>query len=275
MYQEKAGPRPSGVDQCRYDGSRLLFRGPRRTLEGDFVACLGGTETFGKFVSNPYPDLLEGMTGTPCVNFGWPNAGVDVFAKDGALLDCAGRARLCVLQVPGALNMSNMYYRVHPRRNDRFLQATDALRALFPEVDFTEFSFTRHLLHHLHDLSEERFGYIGRELETLWVAGMKDILGRIKAPVVLLWLSTRAPEATGEPDLWDHPARVTRDMLEALRADAHAIVEPGLCADDRGVDPAPLRSRRERRLAQVMLSPRAHERAAQALRPVLAGILGT
>ncbi|MEQ8896518.1 MAG: DUF6473 family protein [Roseovarius sp.] len=273
MYQEKAGLSPSGVDQCRYDGSRLLFRGPRRTLEGDFVACLGGTETFGKFISQPYPDLLEGMTGTACVNFGWPNAGVDVFAKDGALLDCAGRARLCVLQVPGALNMSNMYYRVHPRRNDRFLQATDALRELFPEVDFTEFSFTRHLLRHLHDLSEDRFGYVRRELETLWVAGMRDILGRIKAPVALLWLSARAPEATMGQALWDSPALVTRDMIEALRGDAHAIIEPGLSADDRGIDPAPLRTPLDRRIAQKMLSPRAHERAAEALRPVLAGII--
>ena len=273
MYQENAGRLPSGVDQCRYDGSRLLFRGPRRTLEGDFVACLGGTETFGKFISQPYPDLLEGITGTACVNFGWPNAGVDVFAKDGALLDCAGRARLCVLQVPGAINMSNMYYRVHPRRNDRFLQATDAMRELFPEVDFTEFSFTRHMMRRLHALSGERFGYVRRELETLWVTGMKDILQRIEAPVALLWLSARAPESAAGAGLWDDPALVTRDMLEALREHAHAIIEPGLSAADRGIDPAPRQSPQVRRVAQEMLSSRAHERAAEALRPVLAGIL--
>ncbi|KZY36347.1 hypothetical protein A3731_15945 [Roseovarius sp. HI0049] len=273
MYQENAGRLPQGVDQCRYDGSRLLFRGPRRRLEGDFVACLGGTETYGKFIANPYPDLLEGMTGLPCVNFGWPNAGVDVFAKDRALLDCARRARLCVLQVPGALNMSNKYYRVHPRRNDRFLQATDALRELFPEVDFTEFSFTRHMMRHLHSLSADRFGHLRRALETRWVAGMTDMLQRVEAPVALLWLSARAPEATGAAGLWDDPALVTRDMLEALRGQVHAIVEPGLSAADRGIDPAPLQSPQVRRIAQEMLSPRAHERAAEALRPVLAGVI--
>lgn len=272
MYQDNTVLLPLGIDQCRYDGSRLLFRGPRRTLEGEFVACLGGTETFGKFISEPYPDLLERMSGMACVNFGWPNAGVDVFAKDRALLDCAGRARLCVLQVPGALNMSNAYYRVHPRRNDRFLQAADALRELFPEVDFTEFSFTGHLLRHLHGLSEERFASVRHALEGAWVAGMKGLIQAIGAPVALLWLSARTPDT--DAALWEDPALVTRDMLEALRNDVQSIVEPGLSAADRGLQVAPLPSPHDRRLAQEVLSPRAHERAAEALRPVLAATLG-
>lgn len=275
MYQDSSGHLPSGVDQCRYDGSRLLFRGPRRTLEGDFVACLGGTETFGKFISNPYPDLLEGMTGTPCVNFGWPNAGVDVFAKDRALLDCASRARLCVLQVPGALNMSNMYYRVHPRRNDRFLQATDALRALFPEVDFAEVSFTRHMMHRLQQVSEERLAYVRQELALVWTAGMTSLLRQITAPVVLLWLSERSPDTgASSPDIWADPALVTRDMLKALHGDVHGIVEVTLDPSDRGADAARLHSPRDRRAARVLPGPTAHQRAAEALHPVLADIFG-
>lgn len=275
MYQDNTGQLPLGVDQCRYDGSRLLFRGPRRTLEGDFVACLGGTETFGKFVSKPYPDLLEGVTGVPCVNFGWPNAGVDVFAKDRALLDCAGRARLCVFQVPGALNMSNMYYRVHPRRNDRFLEATGALRALFPEVDFAEISFTRHMMGRLQQVSKGRLAQVRQELTQVWTAGMKTLLRRIDAPVVLLWLSDRSPDAAaGAPDIWSDPALVDRHMLEALRGDVACIVEVTLDPSERGAETGRLRSPRDRRVAQAVLGPGAHRRAAAALQPVLADILG-
>lgn len=274
MYQENTGALPLGVDQCRYDGSRLLFRGPRRTLEGDFVACLGGTETFGKFISHPYPDLLEGMTGTACVNFGWPNAGVDVFTKDRALLDCAGRARLCVLQVPGALNMSNMYYRVHPRRNDRFLQATEALRALFPEVDFAEISFTRHMMARLQQVSAERFAYVRQELSLVWMAGMRSLLQEIAAPVALLWLSDRTPDAGPETQAFsEDPALVTRDMLEALRGDVHRIVIPKLDPSDRGTEAPCQRSPEDRRVARAVLGRAAHQRAAEALNPVLAEIL--
>ncbi len=270
MLNYGTGLAPRTFDQCTYDGSRLLFRGPRRALDGDFVACLGGTETFGKFIDHPFPDLLEEKTGVTCVNFGWPNAGIDVFAGDRALLDCASRSRLCVLQVPCAINMSNMYYRVHPRRNDRFLQATDALRSLFDEVDFTEFSFTRHMLGRLQALSPEKFAYIRQELASVWVAGMQGLISRIDAPVVLLWLSTRTPESAADrPDIWADPALVNREMLDALRDLAHGLIELNLGETARGADPGEGRTPQDRRAAHQVLGPEAHRRAAEALSPVV------
>jgi len=270
MLHNMAGRSSHAFDQCRYDGSRLLFRGPRRNLEGEFIACLGGTATFGKFVSHPFPDLLEEMSGVTCVNFGWPNAGVDVFAGDRALLDCAGRARLCVLQVPCAVNISNRYYRVHPRRNDRFLQATGALLALYPEVDFCEFSFTRHMLRHLQALSPDRFALVRRELSMVWVAGMRALLRRVGVPVVLLWLSARRPEsATDRPDIWADPALVDRAMLEALRDGMRDIVEVMLGEETLGADPAGLGSARDRRAAREVPNARAHLRTAHALLPLV------
>lgn len=263
-------------DECRYDGSRLLFRGPRRALDGEYIACLGGTETFGKFIQWPYPDLLEETIGITSVNFGWPNAGIDVFANDSALLDCVGRARLTVLQALCAVNMSNMYYRVHPRRNDRFLQATDSLHALFPEVDFTEFNFTRHMLGRLQEISPERFGYIRQELAALWVSGMRDLVKRIGGPVVLLWFSARSPDdADDRPDIWADPALVSRDMLEALREDLHGIIELKLPDGVRGANPGRAPSRRERRAAREALGPNAHYAAAGALEPVITDLLRT
>ncbi|MEL7257377.1 MAG: DUF6473 family protein, partial [Pseudomonadota bacterium] len=81
---------------CQYPGSKLTFRGPARSLQQDFIACLGGTETFGRFVSYPYPQLLENSLGTQCVNLGWPNAGIDVLVHDKVLHDVAQRAQLVV-----------------------------------------------------------------------------------------------------------------------------------------------------------------------------------
>ncbi len=54
---------------------------------------------------------------------------------------------MTVIQVMGAHNMSNRFYAVHPRRNDRFLRASlGCCKTIYPEVDFTEFNFTRHML---------------------------------------------------------------------------------------------------------------------------------
>ena len=65
---------------------------------------------------------------------------------------------------------------MHPRRNDRFLRASERLQSLYPEVDFTEFHFNRHLLGRLQELSEERFAEIAGELRQAWLARMKHLL---------------------------------------------------------------------------------------------------
>ena len=131
---------------CRYGSSKVQFRGPRCDLSGPYVACLGGTETFGKFVPDPFPALVQGRLGIPIANLGCVNAGLDVFLNEPAIADVAAGAKVTVLQILGVQNLSNRYYTVHPRRNDRFVHAAPGLKALYRDVDFTEFHFTRHLL---------------------------------------------------------------------------------------------------------------------------------
>ena len=55
---------------CRYGRSRVLFRGPKRPLDGPYVAFLGGTETYGRFIETPFPALVEPALGQACINFG-------------------------------------------------------------------------------------------------------------------------------------------------------------------------------------------------------------
>lgn len=252
------------IDHVQYDGSKLLWRGPRRDLDGAFIACLGGTDTFASHIADPYPDVLESVLGVTCVNFGLPNAGIDVFRGDAALIDCASRSAACVLQVPNAINMNNLYYRVHPRRNDRVLEATDAMRALFPSVDFARFSFTRHMLTVLRRNYPEPFAYLQRELATVWVAGMTELLGQINAPVVLLWLSPRRPEEQDDrPDLYADPALVSRPMLEAIRDHANGLVEvcvPSCSHNDDDCKP-------------VTLSSEVHANTALKIEPAITRIL--
>ena len=40
-------------EHCRYGQSRISFRGPKKNLKGRFIAFLGGSETYGKFVRKP------------------------------------------------------------------------------------------------------------------------------------------------------------------------------------------------------------------------------
>lgn len=271
MAYERPRAQPLDYMPWQIAGSKLWFRGPARALGGRYALFLGGTETFGKFIEAPFPALTEEKTGLRCINFGWPNAGVDVFLNDPAILDAATCARACVLQVPCAQNMSNQFYTVHPRRNDRFLGPSAQLRRLYAEVDFTEFHFTRHMLGHLQALGPERFAAVRTELETVWTARMRLLLSRLGGRVILLWFAARKPgEGDSGLDVARDPAFVTRRMFECVSRDAAAAVT--VCASKsaqaRGTDRMVFTAQ-DAQAAAELLGPKAHEEAARALRPVL------
>lgn len=195
MSYEGAGAAASGVLSCRYGQSRLAVRGPLRSLGSPYLAFLGGSETYGRFVDRPYPDLLESILSRPCVNLGAANSGLDSYLGDAEIMALAEKAELCVLQLPGAQDLGNRFYRVHPRRNDRFLEPEPDLRRLYPEVDYTEFHFNRHLLGTLEALSPRRFAEIERELRREWQARIRVLADRLGGRVVLLWLRYRTSAA--------------------------------------------------------------------------------
>ena len=220
---------------CRYGASKLMFRGPRRSLNRPYVVFLGGNETYGQFIPDPYPDLVEEETGFGSVNLGCPNAGLDVYLNNPALTDIAAKAEAVVLQIIGAANLSNRYYTVHPRRNDRFLGATPLLKTLFREVDFTEFTFTRHLLVTLHAQSPERFAVLADDLRATWLARMQDLLARLPQRTVLLWIADQAPQAFTRKTLQNQePVLIDAETMAAIRPLARSYVEVITRPDQRG-----------------------------------------
>jgi hypothetical protein len=209
--------------------SRIFFRGPRRSLDGQYVAFLGGAETYGKFIEKPFPALVEQALGQTCVNFGVVNASVDAFLHDPTVMAACHDAEVTVLQIAGAQNLSNRFYKVHPRRNDRFVGASTVMRALYSDVDFADFSFTRHMLSALYAKSAERFEIVRAELQAAWFERMRVLIQQIDSKVVLFWFA----ESPLSDDHWtEHPKPfraeplfITRKMVEALRPFAHDIIE--------------------------------------------------
>jgi hypothetical protein len=259
---------------CRYGASRLLFRGPRRRLQGDYIAFLGGAETYGKFIETPFPALIEHEIGVRSVNLGCVNAGVDVYGSDRTLIDICGKARVTVIQIVGAQNMSNRFYAVHPRRNDRFLRASSSLQKIYDDVDFTDFNFVRHMLQALAERSPDRFALVREELKEAWVGRMHGLIRQIDGEVVLLWLADHPPP-TGDEGLKDNdPLFVDRAMIHSLSGVvshiAEVVANPAEIAD--GLDEMVF-SDLERPAAAAMTGPVVHRRAASCLAPVLAGLV--
>jgi hypothetical protein len=251
---------------CRYGTSKLLFRGPRRSVDQAYLAFLGGTETYGKFIENPFPDLVEQQIGKVCINLGCVNAGVDVFTSDEQIIKMANKAEVTVVQITGAQNMSNRFYTVHPRRNDRFLKPSTLLKAIYREVDFSEFNFNKHMLHRLHTLSPGRFETVVDELQQAWIARMRMLLKKINGKVILLWLADHALDDIIIGEDAQDPWFITREMVDRIRPLAKDLVEvavtpSSLALGVEGMVFGPM----ERHIAEHFLGPAAHQEAAAAL----------
>ena len=262
---------PGGLDYlpCRYGASKILFRGPKRRLEAPYVAFFGGTTTYGKFIKMPFPALLEEDTDLTCVNFGCLNGGIDVYAADPVLREAAIGARVTVIQVTSPRNMSNRFYKVHPRRNDRFIEASALLRTIYREVDFAEFSFVNHMLQRLHLISPERFHAVLDELRTAWLARMRLVLSQIPGKTVLLWAGRTAPPATAI-DIGAEPAFVTGGMVAEIEPLVTRYVQVVASEDamSKGTE-GMMFPDLEAPAAATMLGPQVHRDIAAALRPVL------
>ncbi len=270
MTYNVLGPGALEYLPCQYGTSRLTFRGPKRRLCDPYVAFLGGIQTYGKFIEKPFPLRVEHQTGVTSVNLGQPNAGLDVFASDATVAEMARQARVSVLEVLGAANMSNRFYKVHPRRNDRLLGAAPQLKQLFPEVDFAVFNFTGHMIRHLHCLDPERFAVVRGTLQKVWLQRMQRLRKKLGGHVVLLWMARDPVPENWTGGMAEGPAFVTRPMLDALRENVSAIVEAPASAQAKAQGTVGMMfNELEKAAALLMPGPEAHQEAAEALRSVL------
>lgn len=265
------GARAPEAGHCQYGGSRLQCRGPQRPLDGPYVAFLGGAETFGRFVAVPFVEQVERVTGRICVNLGAAHAGPDAWLFDPDLLAIADRAEQAVIQLPGAQGLSNPFYRVHPRRNDRFLEALPVLKAIYPEIDFSDFTFVNHMLGTLNRCAPARFAAVRDDLKQVWVERMLLVLRRFQNRPALLWLRYNGGTLSGRgTDLGSHPLFVDEAMVDRLRPVSGEVIALDLDTAAAAKEVKKMRfGSMQAPAAAQMIGPSAHKLVAKALLEVV------
>lgn len=267
----------------RLGRGRQVFRGPEPEVRGRYLCFLGGSPTFGRFVHEPFPQLVGAATGLRTLNLGAEGAGPGFFLNDPDVLGAASDAELCVVQAMCASAISNRMFTVRPRRNGRLHGVSDLLRAIYPEVEFERFAFVRPLLRHLQAVDAGRFAMVENEMKNAWIGRTQTLLGAIGTRTVLLWFAQRSPDGLA----WDgaggaacQPLFVDRAMVEAVSRAADGYVEAagarGLPQDLRVNGMAmlhrpsgePIEENRE------FPSPEMHRDAAAALMPEVERLLG-
>lgn len=220
---------------CHYPGLEMAFRGPKRSLSDPYITFLGGTAFYGRYVTQAIPDRVEAAIGLGCVNLGLMNGGVGVMGCE-AMLALANGGAATVVEVVGAHNLTNQFYRVHPRRNDRLVAPTRLFRQVFPELDLCDVHFTRHLLSMMKRDAPNRYDTVVEELRSAWVEHMARLLEGLKGPSILLWI-VPAPVPGAEPGLDQDPLLVDRASIQAVSGLVDRVVEvretPAILAQGR------------------------------------------
>ncbi len=205
------------VELYRFGRSQQIFRGPKPSLRAPYVAFIGGSEPFGKFVANPYPKLVQKKLRQTCVNWGTPGAGPGFFLKDPVLLEGCSNADVCVVQVMDAVPLSNRMYSVYPRRNQRLRGVSEALKSLFPQVDFSHFRYVSAMIRKLRNVDPKAFKVVEAELKAAWIARMLELLEEIETRTMLLWLVPA--------DIDDSSQLVTEDMVAILQDKVEQVLK--------------------------------------------------
>ncbi|WP_377193253.1 DUF6473 family protein [Ruegeria meonggei] len=250
---------------CQYAGSRLWFRGPERSLDTPYMACVGADETFGRFVDRPFAAILEEKLDRRCLNLGSLFCGLDTLCGDTGLFKLITEAELCILQAPSVLGQTNHFYRVHSRRNDRVLAPTQDLIALYPEVDFADVHYVCHLMSLLQDQHDARFEIVAEELRRNWVLKIRDLLGKLKTPVLLLNLQVLRHQDSARQG-GKMVVSITDQMLEQVRSVSagYAQVSAFVSGHSDELEDM-LFGTLQQPMAEHMIGPAAHKSVAEAL----------
>jgi len=205
------------------------FRGPRPN-SSEYIACVGASQTFGRFVQTPFPQLLAEALGIETMNLGRGGTSPSFHRSDPKLLEYINRARLVIVQVLSGRSQSNSLFQIE-NHSDHGINLADGQKASADQFYSWLLAQDMELAHKV--VTETRDNY---------VSAMAQLLEAISPPKILLWFSARSPEYEESWKLptwrlWgEFPQFVNREMVDRLRSYSDRYVE---CVSRRGT-PQPL-----------------------------------
>ena len=192
----------------------MLFRGPRPTLAaiagGNYVTFLGAAQLFGRFHSPGLHDIVAKALKIETLNLSMGGAGPEFFLRKD-FLTAVNASKAVVLQVLSGRSVGCDEYpgmRMTTRRGDKSGTQIDRLE-LLKEIWKED--------------SREAIRLV-KKWRKIYMELMHDLLDQIHVPIVLVWISKRAPgdwapkNLETAPDFGHFPQLVGAGMVEKIAA---------------------------------------------------------
>jgi hypothetical protein len=192
------------------EGTKLKVRGAIDASKPYGVA-IGAAQTFGRYVAEPFPQLVAAQNNIQILNLGFAGAGPSFFLRRPELLRWINGAEFVVVQAMSGRNVSNFVFETCENQDVVRKRGTK-------DTMFVESAYRAFLLE-----SEPSLAIALRAANRVqWLREMAELFKRISVPRrCLLWFSRRKPNYKEGLDnlssYWgDMPHFVTRPLLEEL-----------------------------------------------------------
>lgn len=211
----------------------FVVRGPRpaNLTPKTFCTSIGAAFTFGRFVANPYPELLGKALGIGSLNLGFAGIGPVFFnyPKNKILIDLINQSKFVTVCVMSGRSQSNSRFKAEEHSqveyrlpNNQIIPADFAYQQLLEEAD------------------EATIKALVAETRERYLAEFIQLLNSITVPKVLLWFSKRSPDYTESYDTSftlfnSFPHLVNQSMADTLRSHCDEYVE---CISTEGLPQA-------------------------------------
>jgi len=214
---------PSGFDLPLRDGGVKDFFG--------YGSYVGAAQTFGRFVTYPFPKLLESCVGVRSLNMGITGSGIKKFLDSKWVIDTINQGKFCVLQVMSGRSTSNSLFHY---RTDEWRGTSGIKNTLIGKYELAEdawdYVFKNKTKKEVINLIEEtRKNYVNE---------YKEFISKINVPIILLWFSVR--DLNYEMNfnyginevIGSYPHLVNKSMVDKISNKCQAFVEVN---DDTGL----------------------------------------
>jgi hypothetical protein len=240
------------------------FRGPLGRGP-DAIAWLGAAQTFGRYVTEPFAQIVGNRLDLGTLNLGSGGKAPQYFLRNPELLEEVNRCRIAVIQVMSAKGCDNSLFRSN-------VGGAKGLRA-DTGTQTRSLTIITELLAQGRRREARR---IARESQAAYVQGMRSLFEAVRPPKILFWISFKNPTPAnrGYRRTLDSgfPQLVNSRMIRQIRPLANRFVE---VVSREGI-PQDIRDHAGNivRTNTYYPSPEMHRLAADQLTPVIRELIG-
>lgn len=201
----------------------LAVRGPRpqNIKPKTYCVSLGAADTFGRFVPQPYPQLLAKALDLSSLNLGFAGVGPSFYnqARNQTLIQLVNNAQFATISIFSGRSQSNSKFTTAWRSQEQYcLENGQTMPADYAYQQLLE------------DSDRATIAALVEETRSRYLKEFIQLLEKITVPKVLLWFARRSPDYTLTYDsilnlFGGFPHLINRDMVNALKPYCDDYVE--------------------------------------------------